>query len=193
MIHLRLFLSLTVPLVALCLVTTPVLVEAGGPAGGTPTCFIPKPNAKKNAVKLNGTVAAVITTGVVGAGLQDVDVAIRVSVRNGPISFFRIHLVDFWAGISNEQRVCRVFDVDVHAGGSANDDAVEALVTEIRVAFDLAPSAKIFLVGTVDKDGNLDFSRTVFDDEPEDADQVIPGTTTHAGTLGNFQVVAQTP
>ena len=61
MIHLRLFLSLTVPLVALCLVSTPALVGAsGGIAGGTPSCFIPKPNAKKNAVTLNGTMAGVI-------------------------------------------------------------------------------------------------------------------------------------
>ena len=136
----------------------------GSPGGGPASCLIAKTSGTR---AIHGTMAIEITSGVGTVGQQDADVTVRLE-SGGVQQFFRVHVVDQFAGLSNDEIVCRIFD-DV-----ANPD-VQGFVQEIRSALGLASGTHFFIT-----------SKSITGAEAFDADLSIPGTDPlHASSIAD--------
>ena len=159
----------------------------GSPGDASLSCFVDKSIPNKQTVKLTGSMAVDVTSGVGTAAPQDVDVIVRLQEKNMPPKFFRLHLVTPFATLSNNGRACRVFNP-----GDTNDanvqTAVNAFLQEIRLAYSLPANSVFRFIGNF-VNNEWETGQAIYNDESINADQSI-GSTGHAGSMGDFTVYA---
>jgi len=155
----------------------------GSPGDASLSCFVDKSIPNKQTVKLTGSMAVDVTSGVGTTAPQDVDVIVRLQEKNTPPKFFRLHLFTPFAALSNNGRACVVFNPQ-----ETNDPAVEAFLQQIRLAYSLPANSVFRFIGDF-VNGQWETGQAIYNDESVNANQIIPGTT-HAGSMADFTVYA---
>ena len=157
------------------LLTAPVM-EAwgrGSPGGAPASCLVKNPGPSGKAIR--GTMTLEVTSNVGSTGTQDGDFTLRLTGSSGVQQFFRVHVVAAFAGLSDEEIVCRIFD-DV---ANQADPAVVTFVQQVRSGLGLAASAKFVIT-----------NKSISASEALDADLLIPGTV-HASSMADITIYAQ--
>jgi hypothetical protein len=184
-------LLMTIPIGARFISTADGWAYGGSPGFGIPECFRSSHTANKQSLKLVGTMVILITAGGATASEQ-VDVMVRLQEKNGFSQFFRLHFVSQMSGTSNAEKACFVFNPN-HTNDPGVRTAVNAFLTQVRTAFQLALTSEFQFVGPFDDvSGTFDTRQAVYNDESEIANKIMAGTGSpgHAGSLGDFTLYA---